>query len=106
MPGNLLAGRQGRPALADWCEALVVVLFWVVFPLMVVGGLLIFRNARAVGDCFRWVPPDNRPTFVAKPSLFDRDRFDQEIRTSMARFLGGGCMTIGLGGLLILTVTR
>lgn len=89
----------------------MIVLFWVVFPLMVVGGLLIFRNARAVGDCFRWLPPDNRPTFVAKPSLFDRgraagDRFDQEIRTSMARFLGGGCMIIGLDGLLILTVTR
>jgi hypothetical protein len=84
----------------------VVVLFWGVFPLMVLGGLLIFRNARAVGDWFRWWPPENRPTFVAKPSLFDRDRFDQEIRTSMARFVGAGWMIIGLGGLLILTVTR
>ncbi len=83
-----------------------MIFFWVVFPLMVVGGLLIFRNARAVGDWFRWLPPDNRPTFVAKPSLFDRERHDDEIRTSSARLVGVGWMIVGLGGLLIGAVNR
>jgi hypothetical protein len=91
----------------DWSDALVVVLFWVVFPLIAVGGLLMFRNASAVGDWGASVSrpkPEDHPTFVAKPSLLDWDRWDQEIRTSSARFMGVALMVIGLGGLLMLLV--
>lgn len=87
---------------------MVKLLFWVLFPLVTLAGLAMFRNSRAVGESFffgmrRW-PMGNRPTFVAKPSIFDRDRSDEETRSDMARFLGFGMMIVGLGGLLIMII--
>lgn len=74
------------------------------FPLTAVAGLAMFRNSRTVGESFffgmrRW-PSGNRPTFVAKPSLLDRERSNPEIRSDMARLVGVAWMIVGLGGLL------
>ena len=82
---------------------------WVMCPLMTILGVFVIRRAAAVSDVFAVRDqPDffdkELPTFYVKQSTFDPK--DREVRITTFRGIGIGLVIIGVGGLLMMAVSR
>jgi hypothetical protein len=75
--------------------------FWTMFPLLMLMGAAILWRASLVADAVN-PPLMDEPTYRSTRWTFDME--GREGRIAMTRFVGGGALVLGLGGLLIMTL--